>query len=694
MAGTGRLKTLLTATSVDGTKPTESAVKIFGSKQSYLWAQSLVGSRTLTLSGKRFLVPFADFFNYSPTGRKRAARGGEHFLKHHRLDESAETFTVLADRDCPAGEQLYEDYGDNPNDIYAQYHAFVAHDNPFDCISVTLPGLEEGRSGKLTKAHARLAKSMNVKDFSRGPVECLYSSAASSDKAMPLPPRLTLYMDLRSLSDKGAKKCDDVYFRAKGAKQQRRNKALDCVRKTAQNARGAKFSTLTFSISKRRLTEKNFDDLVESVRTRISGHPSESEDAAALERSKDDAHRALGIAFRLSRTRLAKRIISELRVERKRDYGAAAVAAGADAGAAGAGAGAAGAGAAGSGGEGDDKEKEELEAWDRVLDDEPSSESAESAEDARVWEKKAAALNAWVQAHPETMTKIKAKHMPGMRIGTVATDDINPEEVYLKLSPDIIMDRDSALACPTLSFVWSELRKKMPRGDPYHELLLHLLHERLVKKEASTFWPYLDALPSMNLDEFHFPAFYEESALGELKGAGVLDSIRRERAHTKGQYEGIRKHVIEKFPEEFPPDLFTFDAYKWAHAVLDSRSIWWNGERHLVPLLDMINCIEGPDPSRVHSTYLEDGLATTKAGWRFRRGEQFYENYGQPNGIYFLYHGFVLSDNTHDCARVDLGAASEADAKRMQSARMPPRQSFCLTGREPPGHFNPNVVRK
>ena len=84
---TGKLKALLTAVDSAGVRPTESAVKIFGSKQSYLWAQSLVGSRTLTLSGKRFLVPFADFFNYSPTGHKRAARAGEHFLKHHRLDE-------------------------------------------------------------------------------------------------------------------------------------------------------------------------------------------------------------------------------------------------------------------------------------------------------------------------------------------------------------------------------------------------------------------------------------------------------------------------------------------------------------------------------------------------------------------------------------------------------------------------------
>ena len=27
-----------------------------------------------------------------------------------------------------------------------------------------------------------------------------------------------------------------------------------------------------------------------------------------------------------------------------------------------------------------------------------------------------------------------------------------------------------------------------------------------------------------------------------------------------------------------------------------------------------------------------------------------YENYGQPNHIYFQYHGFILEENTHDCS--------------------------------------------
>jgi hypothetical protein len=34
-------------------------------------------------------------------------------------------------------------------------------------------------------------------------------------------------------------------------------------------------------------------------------------------------------------------------------------------------------------------------------------------------------------------------------------------------------------------------------------------------------------------------------------------------------------------------------------------------------------------------------------------GEQLFENYGQPNNIYFLYHGFSLVENSHDCVQHD-----------------------------------------
>ena len=99
------------------------------------------------------------------------------------------------------------------------------------------------------------------------------------------------------------------------------------------------------------------------------------------------------------------------------------------------------------------------------------------------------------------------------------------------------------------------------------------------------------------------------------------------------------------------PADFSYEHYQWAFSIVDSRSIWWSGKRHLVPLLDMINCAEGPDASRVHETNLDESgrNAVTSAKWSFGAGEEVFENYGQPNYIYLLYHGFVLDKNSHDC---------------------------------------------
>ena len=83
-----------------------------------------------------------------------------------------------------------------------------------------------------------------------------------------------------------------------------------------------------------------------------------------------------------------------------------------------------------------------------------------------------------------------------------------------------------------------------------------------------------------------------------------------------------------------------------------------------MPMLDLVNCNEGPDYKRVHSTALDEvngyELAVTKAGWDFKSGEQVFENYGQPNHIYFTYHGFTLADgNGNDCVQFTVSISKE-----------------------------------
>lgn len=108
-------------------------------------------------------------------------------------------------------------------------------------------------------------------------------------------------------------------------------------------------------------------------------------------------------------------------------------------------------------------------------------------------------------------------------------------------------------------------------------------------------------------------------------------------------------------------------------------------------MLDLINCAEGPNPKRVHSTVMDAAVsmparasaplftkvhafthdtifpvspptqgenAITHAPWAFKKGDQVFENYGQPNHIYFQYHGFSLEDNTHDCVSVPVSVKS------------------------------------
>lgn len=42
-----------------------------------------------------------------------------------------------------------------------------------------------------------------------------------------------------------------------------------------------------------------------------------------------------------------------------------------------------------------------------------------------------------------------------------------------------------------------------------------------------------------------------------------------------------------------------------------------------------------------------DCLVTTPSAREFKAGEQLFENYGQPNHIYFTYHGFLLQVRAH-----------------------------------------------
>ena len=67
----------------------------------------------------------------------------------------------------------------------------------------------------------------------------------------------------------------------------------------------------------------------------------------------------------------------------------------------------------------------------------------------------------------------------GMRLGVVAKEDIPEGEVYLSVPTELTMSAASAWKSPTLAPMFRSLSQRFPRGDPFHELLFHLIWEKV-----------------------------------------------------------------------------------------------------------------------------------------------------------------------------------------------------------------------
>jgi hypothetical protein len=199
---------------------------------------------------------------------------------------------------------------------------------------------------------------------------------------------------------------------------------------------------------------------------------------------------------------------------------------------------------------------------------------------------------------------------------------------------------------------------------------------------------YLNIVPSKS--EINAPGInWNKSELNELKGSDLLKQLQEYSKKVNRKYKGVNKHVLSEYPEVFTSQINTLENYRWAHAILDSRRIWWNGEGQLVPMLDLVNCAEGPDPTRVHSTWLDSTkkYAVTKGAWDFKKNEQLFEPYGQPNHIYFAYHGFLLDHNAHDCVQMDLSLPSDHPRKDeittlLRQSRSIRRTTYCVSLRK------------
>lgn len=270
-------------------------------------------------------------------------------------------------------------------------------------------------------------------------------------------------------------------------------------------------------------------------------------------------------------------------------------------------------------------------------------------------EQRVAAFNAWLLPQLDSATNaLRVFVTPAMRIGAEATRDIASGDVYNALPNRVIMSRDTAMATP-LRWIFDKLEapssgKGERRRLDFEVLLIFLINER--RRGANSPWaPYLDLLPETYA---HRPVQFDAKVVDDLQASMMRSIIPSMRASDRAVFDRLATRLagIDGANRDIGGPI-DWNEFQWASGVLNSRLIWWNNEGHLVPLLDAINC-KSVGASRPHRTEPAPGGdgCQTRATRSFRAGEEVFEDYGQPNHVYFRYHGFTLDDNPHDCVLV------------------------------------------
>ncbi|KAG7383361.1 hypothetical protein PHYPSEUDO_003741 [Phytophthora pseudosyringae] len=567
----------------------------------YAWTRFLVNSRAFSIRGQRVLVPFGDIFNGNPDDDARQHDNGQRFLKFHDLQP--EGMTIRADRGTPSGTQLFEDYGDNSNYVYFLHHGFLMEDRGFDCGAFRFPSLAEAftqvednsEQTEILASKSRVLSRIRVDD---APLACISRAGKLEDPGLVRIFAALYYMDAEQ-----AAACNNA------------EAFSECFPPELMSEFNAKPGQQEIAL------------LLNAVKQQQERYPTSlRQDLATFNELNEVAvprTNKHSVAFRLSRKQILRDAQAIL-----------------------------------------EQQLQHLEGEAKAHDNEASLDFAKEVEieEAGSGNSKLERFRNWIARHHFPVNHLELRYInEAMGYGTFAAKPLTTGDMYLKVPVQVVMNVRSAVRSRWVSQTILELQKQ--RADVPREemlLLLHLLEEKFGPKHLQSRWkPYLDMLPLLDDQDntLGSPLFYDEDGeeLKVLEGTDLLPLVTKYRQRVAQSYAVLSDHLKRSgHAETF--EWLTERRFRWANAMLDSRSIWWNSQRHLVPLLDMVNCQELDSQHKPHHTNLDASgrLAITEASWGFEAGQQVVENYAQPNYIYLLYHGFVLDINSHDCAHFHL----------------------------------------
>ena len=593
---------------------------------------SISSSRAMVLYGTKHLTPLADILNHEQRSQERIDSGAKQTFTLFHEKQSDGSIIVRADRDVYSGEQIFEDYGDLDNSLYLEAHGFVPEDNPFHCASISA---EKYLTDFFDFGDSRLIDAMVL---------------------LKLLPDNALDYTTNELKDF----LPDVCVRADGSiEDDFTNKVL-----TIASLSGVDNLDRCLESKTSELAEAHCLHFVGRVNTKqqlvqrlaqqafCEKHSSSDLDEEVLEVFHPylDYTFQLAIQFRVEEWKVLKEV---------------------------------------AGITPNDCDAENLERKDSNPDSFRNIERIKKpipTQDGTL-EERVDSFNKFIDSLHLPVQKIKAAYIDDrMRIGVIAEEDIEKDDFYLSMQQSAIISPDKVSlvdATTEASQVLVRLQNRMVDGG-FDALVFFLLYETLIRGYKSKWSPYIQILPTLQELQQSSPLFFEHHEFDQLQGSDVKIQVERHQHEALEKFQVFAKDIA--IVRSLGLNNVSFDNYLWAFSIVHSRSIWWDGKRNLVPLLDLVNCkhmkTEHGSDVRPHATVLDkNDHALTRASTTFKKGAQVFEHYYQPNHIYFTYHGFTIEENNQDCLLINslIPALENQKERLLQQGFGSFSPSFCIT---------------
>lgn len=265
-----------------------------------------------------------------------------------------------------------------------------------------------------------------------------------------------------------------------------------------------------------------------------------------------------------------------------------------------------------------------------------------------------------------------------MAISTETKDEITNESSGRGLlARKDINDGDELLRCPIdLCLTKASARKALGNDvlaediNEYLAVACQLIHERYVLGDKSFWKAYMGVLPAV--DEVNPTFTWSDDDLEFLVGSPVIAATKSLQMKLRREYDALLggdDGLINRFPDRFPREHFTYDNWLWAFTNLFSRAIRLRSLQQgetlaMVPYADLIN----------HSPFSQAYIDARQSGdWLFKTGEeevilfadrgyrrmeQIYISYGpKSNAELLLLYGFAVERNPFNSVDVTVSIA-------------------------------------